>query len=252
MKQNEGDVKDKADSSEASSRGVDSTNRDDAARRSNQDRIFHTCADGYQDQTAGSEGVAASANVVKLSLQGGVIKSWWIGAFYYDTLPDGRRRKNWVQWGYAVDRGGLFQAFYVYSISPVYGQKWPLTIINQDNSVPLAYGTRVRFEIMRVPGTTFFSFLRDGRKVFDVDLGVTSLDGTLQSCTESWGSTSYSTNVHVDYLDFYRNGVWAHLPSGNIGSLSWKLEGRVQRPEFGQSEHEFGGRYEEPSSYLLW
>lgn len=253
MKQNEGDVKDKADSSEAVSRGIDSTNKDDAAaRRSTQDRIYHTCASGYEEHTTGSQGVAASVNVEKLSLQGGVIKSWWIGAYYYTTLPDGRRAKEWVQWGYAVDRGGLFQAFYVYKISPIYGQKWPLTIINQDNTVPLAYNTRVRFEILRVPNSTYWSFLRDGKKVFDVDLGVTSLDGKLQSCTESWGNPSFSNKLHVDYLNYYRDDAWKNLPSGNISSASWLLVGRVQRPEFNPSEHEFGGRLEPITNYLLW
>lgn len=215
--------------------------------RRNRDLFHHTCASGYEDQTYGSEGVSASANVMKLSLQGAKIKSWWIGAYYYDTLPDGKQETNWVQWGYAVDGGGLFQAFYVYKISPVYGQKWPLTIINQDNSVPLAYGSRVRFEIIRVPETTFWSFLRDGKKVFDVDLGVTTLDGKLQSCTESWGTSSFSNIVHVNYLDTYKNGTWSHLPSGQITSISWRL---VAGPE--KSEHEFGGKIQNPVNYLLW
>lgn len=228
-----------------------------ATARRNRDLFYHTCANGYEDQTVGSEGVAASANVTKLGLQGANIKSWWIGAFYYKII-DGRRWKFWIQWGYAVDRGGLFQAFYVYSISPIYGQQWPLTIINQDNSVPLSYGTRVRFEIRRnlnteeVPSNTYWSLLRDGQKVLDIDLGVTSFDGTLQSCTESWGTNSYSSIVHVDYLDTYKNGAWSHLPSGNIGSIEWRLEGRIQRPEFQPSEHEFGGRLQTVLNYLLW
>lgn len=222
------------------------------ARGRDKNIFYHTCANGYEDQTYGSQGVAASANVTKLGLQGAKIKSWWIGAYYYDTLADGRRGKFWVQWGYAVDEGGLFQALYVYSISPVYGQKWPLTIINQDNSVPLQYGTRVKFEIIRVPETTYWSFLRDGRKVLDIDLGVTSFDGKLQSCTESWGTQSFSNIVHIDYLKTYKNDAWSPLPSGNIGSLNWRLEGSVQRPEYARSEHEFGGKYQTPLSYLLW
>lgn len=233
---------------------IDSTSL--AARR-NRDLFYHTCADGYADQTFGSEGVAALVNVVALKLQGANIKSWWIGGYYYKWV-NGVRWKFWFQWGYAVDAGGLFQAFYVYSISPIFGQWWPLVIINQDNSVPLEYGTKVKFEVKRnlnmeeVPTDTYWSFLRNGRKVFDIDLGVTSLDGKLQSCTESWGTTSFSNIIHVDYLDMYRNGAWSHLPSGNIGSISWRIEGSRSRPEFIQSEHEFGGRYQTPISYLLW
>lgn len=235
-----------------SNRIPDPVNQNTSRRDNN--LFYHTCANGWADQTQSTEGVAASVNVEKLSLQGAKIKSWWIGAFYYDTLADGRIGKFWVQWGYAVDRGGLFQAFYVYKISPVYGQMWPLTIINQNNTVPLAYGTRVRFEIKHVFGTTFWSFLRDGQKVFDVDLGVTAFDGTLQSCTESWGSTSFSTLVHVDYFDIYRNGTWSHMPGGQIGSAdAWNVVGSVQRPEFDKSEHEHGGRLPNPiTNYLLW
>lgn len=252
-KQNEGVVKHDADSIESVSRGEDTTRLDALMRAANPNQFHHTCANGYEDQTRGSEGVAASANVVMLKLGKAKIKSWWIGAYYYLDRPDGIREKDWVQWGYFVDRAGLDQAFYVYSISPIYGQKWPLTIINQNsNAAPLVKNTTVRFEIKRVPETTFWSFLRDGEKIFDVDLGVTSLDGILQSCTESWGTSQFNDIVHVDYLDTYKNGVWSHLPSGNIGSISWNLQGGTTRPEFKQSEHEFGGRIVNPINYLLW
>jgi len=256
IKQNEGVVKKQADSAEAESRGIDSTyksNQSIAIARVNYDLFYHTCANGYADQTSGSEGLAASVNVEKLRLGNARIKSWWIGAYYNITLPNGTVERDWVQWGYFVDRSGLDQAFYVYSISPIYGQKWPLTIINQNPNAPaLTAGARVRFEIKHVDGTTFWSFLRDGQKIFDVDLGTTSFDGTLQSCTESWGNNTFSNILHVDYLDMYKNGVWSHLPSGNIGSIEWKLEGSRQRPEFKQSEHEFGGKLGTISDYLLW
>lgn len=217
----------------------------------NYDLFYHTCANGYSDQTVGAEGVAASANVEKLRLGNAMTKSWWIGAFYFKTRSDGLREKYWVQWGYFVDRFGLGQAFYVYQIFPNYSLAPPF-IIYSNQTVPLEYGTRVRFEMQRVPGTTLWSFLRNGQKVFDADLGVTSFDGVLQSCTESRGNDSFAPNVHVDYLDFYRNGQWQHLPSGNISSISWNLQGSSTRPDFQQSEHEFGGRLPGTINYLLW
>jgi hypothetical protein len=243
MKQNEGAVKNQEDSAEAKSRGTDSTNKATefiSAARANY-LFYHTCANGYADQTSGSEGIAASINVEKLSLQGGNIKSWWMGSYYNITLPDGTIEQDWVQWGYAVDRSGLFPAFYVYSIYPTYRYK-AVIILNENQNVPLKYGTRVRFEINRVPGTTLWSFLRDGQKAFDVDLQTTNFDGVLQSCTESWGSNSFSNILHVDYFDMYKNGVWSHVPSASISSLAWKLEGKNQRPAFIISEHEFGGK----------
>lgn len=217
--------------------------------RSNQNQIYHTCANGWADQTQGTEGIAASVNVEKLRLGGATIKSWWMGAYWYIVI-DGVQHKYWVQWGYAVDRGGIFQAFYVYEIYPSY-RYLPVTIININQDVPLKYGTRVRFEIKRSEGT-YWSFLRDEQKVFDIDLGTANFNGVLQSCTESWGDDSFSPILHVDYFDIYRNGLWEHLPHGQIGSEYWNLVGTTKRPDFQSSEHEFGGRIEYPINYILW
>ena len=229
-------------------------------KRSNPNQFYHTCARILEDQTGGQvKGIAVLVNVEKLRLGNAKIKSWWLAGryHYYTTNPNTGQsgwQTDWVQWGYAVDKGGLFQAFYVYHVGGVlgYGQAAPLDIIYSNEIVPLDYRTDVRFEIKNIPGTTYWSCSRNNQIVFAVDLKVEVMDGSLESCTESWGSSSFGSIVHADYFDYFIAGQWSHLWTAQIASASWGIRGRNQDSTFAISEHEFGGRYEEITNYYLW
>lgn len=227
-----------------------------AARGTNQ--FYHVCAQSYiYGQEILSHGMAAEADVIKLRLGTANIKSWWIAFYYhYDTL--GGTQTDWIQWGYAVSKDfGLFPAFFVYHISGPLGSgiASPLTINYFPNSAPLVYGTKVRFELKNRPGSTFWTCLRNGVALSEVDLHTDVAQGIYQSCTESWGDNSFPQKIHITYDDYFYNEQWNHLPIGIVQGGQWNLQGQNQIPAYQLSEHDHGGKpiaNTYPRADILW
>lgn len=223
-----------------------------AGRGKPNSNFFHTCADSWGDEVVGSKGIAAQVDVLKLRLGNAKIKSWWIAFYHHYTDLEGNRIALWAQWGYAVDKFGLFPAFFVYKFVNGTGFQFPPNINYNPVSPPLEYNTLVRFEIRNKPGTTFWECSRNGQVAFEADLGFESATGIFQACTESWGNNTFNPSLTTYYLEVFQNGEWVKIPHGIANKYSWGVQGQVQRPEFDLSQTIMGSGIDFPQPVWLW
>jgi len=228
---------------------------DVATRRSNPNQFYFTCANSWNDDI-GNKGLAAEVDIVKFRVGSATMKSYWIAGNAYYINSEGDRIRDWSQFGYLVDRGGLLPAYFRY--------RWNLTkntgggvasptIIYSGVNVPLVVGKRMRFEMKNIEGTTWWIFSRNSIEVFRADLEITQMDGGQEACTESWGSSDFSPAIMSYYLDTYKNNQWNHIKTGVSNNTSWGIQGQIQRPEFIQSQFVIGGNTPLPSEGAwLW
>ncbi len=213
-----------------------------AARRSNPNQFYFTCADSWNEESRPpSQGLAAEVDVVKLRLGSANMKSWWIAITNYYTDANGNQVKDWSQFGYAADKGGIFPAYFRYRwVNNQMGQA-PPEIIYSGVSVPLIANTKCRFEIKNIEGTTWWAFSRNGQEVFRADLEFSSATGIFEACTESWGASDFSPALTTSYLDLYRNGQWGHVTTGISNQYTWGIAGKQQNNSFNVSQFVMGG-----------
>jgi len=217
---------------------------DVAARRSNPNQFYFTCANSWNEDI-GNKGLAAEVDVVKFRVGNATMKSYWIAGNAYYINADGDQIRDWSQFGYLVDKGGLLPAYFRYrwnltkntggGVSP------PIIVYPVGVNVPLVVGNRMRFEMKNIEGTTWWVFSRNNIEVFRADLEITQMDGMQEACTESWGGSDFSPAIMSYYLDTYKNNQWNHIKTGVSNNTSWGIEGQVQRPDFAKSQFVMGG-----------
>jgi hypothetical protein len=222
------------------------------ARGRDRNQFYHTIAKSYKEHTQGAEGFAFEVPIEKLSLNGGMTKSCWAAMYveYLDT--NSVLRTRWFQVGYGVDKFGLFPAFYGYELTPQYSQVPPPIIYYPEANTPIEYTNEpVRFEMRRKPNTTWWIIARGGIDRFEANLGITHLRN-IEIATESRASDRFSNILKIEYLDFFRDGVWHHVPTGYTSTQSWGIYGRNQNPSLRISQVLMGGALNTPYPGLLW
>jgi hypothetical protein len=275
-KQNEGKVKNDADSKEKQSRGTNISNvpADSVTGYANQqfnpsarirrDVFMHVgVKTGWPPfEIVTFKGIAFEAKVVDLKMQGDFTKSAWM-AFNYRYQINSQWQTDWAQVGwYKLNSGGIGFAFFVYHISgPLgYGQA-NLDIHYVDASADVVLNEVTRFEIVNIEGSNWWNVNINGKTRFNVDLGTdvagdfpleTASNNAIEFFTEVRGGDSFSTVVHVNYLEYYKDGVWRKTPTARSSGQGWNVEGQVQNPAFGISEFSLGGRGFIESGTLLW
>lgn len=218
---------------------------DIAARRGNPNQFYFTCANSWNEESIGkAQGLAAEVDIVKFRIGSATMKSWWIAITNRYTDANGDQIKDWSQFGYAADKGGLFPAYFRYRWNLTRntgGGQAPPEIIYSGVNVPLNINTKVRFEIKNIEGSTWWAFSRNGQEVFRANLEFTSATGIFEACTESWGSPDFAPAIMTYYLDIYRTEQWSHVKTGISNQYAWGIQGKEQRPEFNQSQFVIGG-----------
>lgn len=210
------------------------------------------------------KGVAFEAKVVDLKMQGDYTKSIWI-SFYYRYLVNGEWQRDWIQlgWYQLSQSGGPELAFYVYHISgPLgYGQAQVDIHLVADGSVTVQKGVVTRFEMKNIEGSTRWNIALNGKVKFDIDLHTDvagdfpneiSSNNAIALFTETRGGNTFSSVIHVNYLEYYKDGVWIKSPTARSSGSGWKVVGHLQNPAFQNSEFEIGGRGFTESETLLW
>lgn len=216
---------------------------DATARRGNPNQFYFTCANSWNEDV-GNKGLAAEVDIVKFRLGSATMKSYWIAGNAYYTNSEGDQIRDWSQFGYLVDKGGLLPAFFRYS--------WNLTkhtgggvnspvIVYSGANVPLVVGQRMRFEFKNIEGTTWWAFSRNNIEVFRADLEITQMDGGQEACTESWGSPDFAPAIMTYYLDIYRNSQWNHVRTGVSNQYAWGIKASLQDERLGPSQFVMGG-----------
>jgi hypothetical protein len=282
MKQNEGIVKHDADSTEKQSRGIGISNIPadsvtgyakqeftPATERIRRDVFMHVgVKTRWPDfQTITFDGIAFEAKVVDLKMQGDFTKSAWM-AFRYRYQVNGEWQIDWAQVGwYKLNSGPIGFAFFVYHISgPLgYGQA-NLDVNYVDASADVVLNEVTRFEIANIKdtngiGTNRWNVNINGKTRFDVDLGTniagdsppeTSSNNSIEFFTEVRGGNTFSTVVHVNYLQYRKDGIWVNTPTARSSGQGWNVEGQVQNSALRPSEFELGGRGFLQDGTLLW
>lgn len=224
------------------------------ARGSSRDLFVHVAADSYwgsfdPNPIANYKGAAFEVGVEKLSMQGDYTKSCWMG-IRGRALINGVYKRIWAQWGwYCLDNRSVDQAFYVYDLD-TRSQMSGLDIQHQNYTVPLVAGTRVRFEIVNIEGTTRWEFKRNGQVVFDVDLYFSEganfpveigSNNKIEVVTEARGGDDFNPQLHVYTMEYYKDGSWSKIPTAraNLSVLAdgtgradgWNITG-ISQGEF--------------------
>jgi len=230
---------------------------DVTARRGNPNQFYFTCADSWNEESKPpAKGLAAEVDVVKLRIGSATMKSWWIAITNYYTDANGNQIKDWSQFGYAADKGGIFPAYFRYRWNLTQntgGGQAPPEIIYSGINVPLEIGTKVRFEIKNIEGTTWWAFSRSGQEVFRANLEFSSATGVFEACTESWGSPDFAPALMTSYLDLYRNGQWSHVSTGVSNQYSWGIAAHIQDEKLGPSQFVMGGNTPVlPNNVIPW
>jgi hypothetical protein len=205
------------------------------------------------------KGAAFEVTVQELKLQGDYTKSCWIAI----SGKTSTGRTIWAQWGwFNLDRG-VEQAFQVWDLDT--RSMVSVDFVNSGLNVPLNAGEVVRFEIVNIEGTTWWEFKRNGLVVFKADLLFDTAGNfpievgsknKIEVATESRGGDSFSPELHVNYVEYYKDGVWSIVPSGRanvsvIGSNGrtgwWNIRSGVNPSEF-----YIGGRGQVVIGSLIW
>jgi hypothetical protein len=213
---------------------------------------------GFDSPMDNHKGAAYEVGVEELKMQGAYTKSCWIAI--RGKTPEGRR--VWAQWGwFNLDRG-IEQAFQVWDLDS--RSLIPVEIRNRA-SVPLEVGVYTRFEIINVEGTTWWQLKRNGLVVFEANLGFEtasnfpsqiSSNNVIEVATESRGGDSFSPELHVRYVEYYKDGVWNKVPharaSVSVQGARTEVNWWNVRPGSNLSEFYIGGRGQVEIASIIW
>ena len=212
-------------------------------------QFYHKAVRTYV-QYQNTKGLAFEVPIERLAMGGGSdLKSIW-GSAYFNVGTQLR----WVQFGYATSKDyGLLPAFYVWNITPLYGQiATPINYLGDNNNINYDSKTPIRFELKNKPGTTWWVFSRGGIAMFEVDLE-TDVIGQTNVSTESHGADSFGTELHVNYYQVLQDGIWINVANGvTDGGGSWGMQGKNQISTYNISEFTVGGRTAISAGVYLW
>jgi len=191
------------------------------------------------------EGISAIADYSKLRLTGATMRTFWIAAYYFVNLPEGQQQR-WIQFGYINDAfsNRIFSDVYNIDGPQGYGE---CSLPNPNYFSSFVYpplGSKVEFKIYNSSGT-LWRLSVNGSDLVELDLQTTILaptgGGGSEIMTESQDAMTFPDEINVSNVSGKQNGIWSIIPTANVKTATWPIEGHNQDSTLAIGEFNMGG-----------
>jgi hypothetical protein len=206
---------------------------------------FYTGAYFPSDEGHNLEGFSAIADYQKLRLTGATMRTFWIAAYYSVDLSEGQQQR-WIQFGYINDAfaNRIFSDVFNISGPQGYGE---YSVPNPNYFSSFVYpplGSKVEFKIYNSSGT-LWRLAVNGSDLVELDLQTTILaptdGGGSEIMTESQDAMTFPDEINVSNVSSEQNGVWSIIPTANVKTATWPIEGHNQNATLAIGEFNMGG-----------